>query len=141
MKIANDFVNNTSMHGCSFFGAPHSSSYLFKKLFWFIVVIFSLSLSGYLIYANTKSFMNTFTTISTNDKSKDLNDVYFPSLVICNINPLRKSFIYWIHENLQQSGMTDISIGEVFDVFGKQYFSTIFKIIPLHLGGCNSCSS
>ena len=121
MKIANDFVTNTSMHGWSFFGAPQSSTY--QKLFWFLVLIISFACSGYLIKENTVIFMTSFTIINLEDRSRDLDDVYFPSIVICNINPLRKSFIYWIHENLQKSGKTDVSIGEVFDVLGNQYFS------------------
>lgn len=121
MKVFEDFVSNTSLHGWSFFGAHNTSTA--HKIFWAIVLFTSFVISGILIKDNTVSFINSFTIINLEDRSAHLSDAYFPSLVICNINPLRKSFIYWVHESLQEAGRNDVSIGDLFNVFGNQYFS------------------
>ena len=42
-------------------------------------------------------------TIKTVDRTANLSDAFFPSIVICNINQLRKSFIYWLHDNIHQN--------------------------------------
>ena len=121
MKVFDDFVSNTSLHGWGFFGAHNTSSA--QKIFWAFVLLSSFLLSGLLIKENTMLFINSFTIINLEDRSADLSDAFFPSLVICNINPLRKSFIYWVHDSLQEVGRTDVSIADLFDVFGNQYFS------------------
>ena len=124
MKVFHDFVSNTSMHGWGFFGASNGS--YIQKIFWFFVILTSFIFSGWLIKENTITFMTSFTIINLEDRSRDLDQVHFPSVVICNINPLRKSFIYWLHDNLQASGGTDVTIKQVFDLIGSQYFRNSF---------------
>ena len=121
MKVFNDFVTNTSLHGWSFFGSPNGSTA--QKLFWFVVLTGSFFAAGYFIRLNVLIFANTYTIINIEDRTADLDNIHFPSVAICNINPLRKSFIYWIHRNLNAAGRTD-SVGDIFDAIGSQYFSS-----------------
>ena len=121
MKVFYDFVTNTSLHGWSFFGSSNSS--VAKKLFWFAVLSGSFFAAGYFIRLNILSFVNSYTIIKIEDRTSDLSNIHFPSVAICNINPLRKSFIYWIHENLNTTGRTD-SVKNIFDAIGSQYFSS-----------------
>ena len=126
MKVFNDFVSNTSMHGWSFFGSPNGSRT--QKLFWLIVLISVIVFGGYLLSNSIMIYMASYTIINVKDRTSSLDDIHFPSLVICNINPLRKSFIYWLHqeyhEELRKKGQTeDVSITDLFDVIGNLYFS------------------
>ena len=107
--------------GWSYFGAPQAS--YFKKLFWLLVILASFSVSLWLIHFQAEVYLLSYTKINIEDRSADLKDTYFPSVVICNVNPLRKSFIYWLQENLEINGWTNVSIKETFDLIGSQYFS------------------
>ena len=66
MKVIDDFISNTSLHGWSFFGAHNGSA--FQKVFWFLVLVGSFSFSAYLIKESTERFMDTFTIISLEDR-------------------------------------------------------------------------
>merc|ERR1711884_369091 len=70
------------------------------------------------------TFLTSYTIINIKDRTNSLEEIYFPSLVICNINPLKKSFIYWLHEEHGKSGKTNASISEIFDMVGNLYFSS-----------------
>ena len=129
MKVFNDFVTNTSLHGWSFFGSPTGST--FQKIFWFAVLSGSFFAAGYFIILNVNIFLSTYIIINIEDRTSDLDNIHFPSVAICNINPLRKSFIYWIHENLNDAGRTDASVGDIFDAIGSQYFSSNVNIDQL----------
>ena len=122
MKVFNDFVSNTSMHGWSFFGSPTGSRV--QRLFWFLILITAFGCSGFLLTHSIITFLTSYTIINIKDRTNSLEEIYFPSLVICNINPLKKSFIYWLHEELVKSGKADASISEIFDVVGNLYFSS-----------------
>ena len=126
MKVFNDFITNTSLHGWSFFGSPTGST--FQKIFWFAVLSGSFFAAGYFIILNVNIFLSTYIIINIEDRTSDLDNIHFPSVAICNINPLRKSFIYWIHENLNDAGRTDVSVGDIFDAIGSQYFSSNVNI-------------
>ena len=119
--VFNNFCSSTSMHGWSFFGSPQAS--FFQKLFWLLVILFSFAVSLKLIHFQSYFYLNSFIKINIEDRSADLEDTYFPSVVICNVNPLRKSFIYWLQENLEINDWKNISITNTFDLMFSQYFS------------------
>ena len=120
LGVFNNFCSTTSMHGWSFFGSPEASC--FQKFFWLVVILFSFSVSLWLIHIQTDLYLNSFTKINIEDRSAGLEDTYFPSVVVCNINPLRKSFIYWLRENIERSGLANVSSKDTFDLI-SQYFS------------------
>ena len=101
MKMFVNFCESTSMHGWIFFGSANAP--LKQRLFWLVVLSASLVTAALLIFLNTAAFMSSFTQIRTQDRTADLGHAYFPSVLVCNINQLRKSFIYWLHHNLGQS--------------------------------------
>ena len=37
---------------------------------------------------------STYIEVYTETRTASLDEVFFPSLVVCNVNPLRKSFMY-----------------------------------------------
>ena len=121
LGVFHNFCSSTSMHGWSFFGSPQASYW--QKLFWLLVILSSFSVSLWLIQIQTYFYLTSFVKINIEDRSADLGDTYFPSVVICNVNPLRKSFIYWLQENLEISGWTNVTIKDTFDLMFSQYFS------------------
>ena len=48
--------------------------------------------------------------------------------MICNISPLRKSFIYWLADNLELEG-EKISVSELFRVIAYNFFKTSHQSI------------
>ena len=121
MRGFQDFCCKTSLHGWVFLGEANSS--VSQKIFWVFVVIISCGASVYLLQDTVDNFMSYKTKINIEDRSADLQDTRFPSVVVCNINPMRKSFIYWLQDNLQKDGK-NVSLHEVFTLIGRQYFKT-----------------
>ena len=53
--------------------------------------MFSVVAGGFFLSNNTSEFLNA-TVQTTLDGSVPLSEVFFPSVVVCNINQIRKSF-------------------------------------------------
>ena len=115
-KIFTSFCEQTSMHGWVFIGSRHAPRG--QRIFWFSILSTFLVLAGYLMKQNISAYTNSVTTIKTVDRTANLSDAFFPSIVICNINQLRKSFIYWLHDNIHQNiRLNDQSPPSIVDVF------------------------
>ena len=67
--------------------------------------------------------------LNPKNRSRDLDNAFFPSAVFCNLNPLRKSFIYWIYENIRISDTewNNVTIEEIFQLIGSQFFELNWK--------------
>ena len=63
----------------------------FRCAFWTLIVTASVISGAYFLHDNTHEFLNS-TVQTTLDGSVALSEVYFPSVVVCNINQIRKSF-------------------------------------------------
>lgn len=63
----------------------------FRATFWSLIVFASVISGGFFLHDNTREFMNS-TVQTTLDGSVPLTEVFFPSIVVCNINQIRKSF-------------------------------------------------
>ena len=63
----------------------------FRSLFWTLIIMASVGSGGFFLHNNTSEFLNS-TVQTTLDGSVPLSEVYFPSVVVCNINQIRKSF-------------------------------------------------
>ena len=61
--------------------------------------------------------------VDIKDRSAPLDEAFFPSVVMCNISPLRKSFIYWLADNLKLEG-GEVSVSKLFQVIGYNFFKT-----------------
>ena len=74
--------------------------------------------------SSISTYVDSVTTIKIVDRTANLSDAYFPSVIICNINQLRKSFIYWLHENINQEWPQKyaINVDDVFSLVRKYYF-------------------
>ena len=103
------------MHGWTFIGSRSAS--FGQRIFWLFTLSTFMVLAGYLVKMNISAYDNSVTTIKIDDRTADLSDAYFPSVVICNINQLRKSFIYWLHENIHENGLLNEKSIHILDVF------------------------
>ena len=63
----------------------------FRSAFWTLIVMLSVVSGGFFLSNNTSEFLNA-TVQTTLDGSVPLSEVFFPSVVVCNINQIRKSF-------------------------------------------------
>ena len=122
------------MHGWVFIGSHNAPK--IQRIFWFSIIFTFLFLAGHLMKENITAYTNSVTTIKTVDRTANLSDAFFPSVVICNINQLRKSFIYWLHDNIRQNkSLTDRSTIKVVDVFSlvkNHYFRVEHEISENH---------
>jgi hypothetical protein len=89
------------MHGWGFIGTPSTSQA--QRLFWLLVIFSSAGAAVYLLQDTVDKFTDYTAKINIEDRSANLKEAYFPSVVVCNINHLRMSFIYWIHHKFQQN--------------------------------------
>ena len=85
------FCRNTSLHGWIYIGEKKASK--LQKSFWIFTIFMSILLAIFLAYKQTKDFMNA--TIATTLDSIDvpLTEIYFPSVVLCNNNQIRQSYL------------------------------------------------
>ena len=65
--------------------------------------------------------------LNPKNRSRDLDSAFFPTAVFCYLNPLRKSFIYWIYENIRISDTewNNVTIEEIFQLIGSQFFELV----------------
>ena len=121
------------MHGWAFLGSQHTS--LGQKIFWFSILSSLLAFAGYLMKGNISAYSESVTTIKIVDRTANLSDAYFPSVVICNINQLRKSFIYWLHDNIHENNLLkdkSTSIEDVFSIVKNHYFRVENEVSGKH---------
>lgn len=61
---------------------------------WAFVIITAMIGVSVLLYINIDEFIRSSVTYNLDSPTTPLSEVYFPSIVICNMNKLRKSFIF-----------------------------------------------
>ena len=117
----NDFCSQTSMHGWQFMGNRQFG--LCQALFWTLVISASMGALSFLSHQAISEYNDSTIKLDIKDRSAPLDEAFFPSVALCNINPLRKSFIYWLADNLKLDG-GEVSVSELFRVIGYNFFKT-----------------
>ena len=121
-----NFCRQTSMHGWQFIG---DRQFGFRQaLFWIFVILGSMGTLSLFSQEAISEYSASTVKVDIKDRSAPLDNAFFPSVMICNVNPLRKSFIYWLAENLKLEG-DEVSVGELFRVIGNNFFKTSNKSI------------
>ena len=120
-KWLHNFCDQTSMHGWRFIGDRQFGCG--QALFWTIVILGSMGALIFLSYLQLTEYTDSTIKVEIKDRSAPLDEAFFPSVVMCNISPLRKSFIYWLADNLEQEG-EDVSVAKLFQVVGYNFFKT-----------------
>ena len=58
----------------------------FKHIFWSGIVCIAMGWAATFLYSNTIDFMNSTVVITVDTMTAPLSEVFFPSVVVCNIN-------------------------------------------------------
>ena len=87
-----DFSRETSLDGWSFLSKPGLS--WIRRLFWIIAIIGSVSGAVYFNLMFLKEFFDATVLVTVKSASASLNNVIFPSIVVCNHNQVKNIRIY-----------------------------------------------
>merc|ERR1719278_1527181 len=113
------FCNDTSLHGWSYiprFSLAGSLGWL-HRILRFLLVLSSVCFAWYNVWNLFKEYYFEQTpVITTSTTTGSLNEVYFPSVTVCNLNQIRMSQAY-------RMGFKDIARSSaVSRLFIKKYF-------------------
>ena len=86
-----NFCQNTSLHGWIYIGEKTASK--LQKSFWIFTVFMSILLAIFLAYKQTKDFTNATIVTTLDSIDVPLTEIYFPSVVLCNNNQIRQSYL------------------------------------------------
>lgn len=89
------FCNQTSLHGWQYITQRQGTQGFwsgFKHIFWSVIVCVAMGCAAIFLYNNTIDFMNATVVTTVDTMTVPLSEVFFPSVVVCNINQVRKSF-------------------------------------------------
>merc|ERR1719151_520897 len=91
------FCDDTSLHGWSYiprFSLAGSLGWL-HRILWFLLVLSSVCFAWYNVWNLFKEYYFEQTpVITTSTTTGSLNEVYFPSVTVCNLNQIRMSQAY-----------------------------------------------
>ena len=81
----------TTLHGWQYLAS--SETKVVFKLFWSVIIFLSYCLATHFILANCKEYLDAKTITTIESTTSSLEHVKFPSLIICNLNQVTKSFM------------------------------------------------
>ncbi len=101
------FCESTSLHGFKFYSVSNfSPGHVF---FWTVVITTSIVSSAYIMKTHVEEFFGETVSYNLESPTVPLDDVFFPSVTICNMNALRKSFIQFLMTDPVISGLATFS--------------------------------
>ena len=57
-----------------------------RRLFWSVALVLALACSAFFVFSNTNDFMRATIVTSLDTQNVPLSEVFFPSVVVCNLN-------------------------------------------------------
>ena len=88
------FCQQTTIHGWQYIDSE--PGYL-KKITWCLIVLICVGSAGFFMIANIDQYMNSTTVTTIESSTTPLNEIRFPSVYICNVNPYtRGPIVYFI---------------------------------------------
>ena len=79
-----EFCEETTLNGWYYLAKQNIGK--IGRIYWGLVVLGSLVLSGFFIYGATNEFLQSTVIITVDSVTASLDKVLFPSLVVCNQN-------------------------------------------------------
>ena len=64
----------------------------FQRIFWTFILLLSITLSIVCLYQNIFDFKNATVITYIDSMTVPLSEIFFPSVVVCNMNQVRLSF-------------------------------------------------
>ena len=120
---ASEYYTKLSLHGFQYL--TDSGTGIFKKFFWLLVIAVGFTLLIYLGLNLQNDLTSKTTVMELEDRYAPLHDVIFPGTVICSPNKYRKSFVLWLHENLEKEDLfkgENISENLIKSMLDKAFF-------------------
>ena len=96
---AHEFCENLSLHGFQYLTDCRGG--ICKRIFWLLVILTGFCLLVFLGLKLREDLTSKTTDLELEEKYAPLHDVIFPGTVICSHNKYRKSFVLWLHKNLE----------------------------------------
>ena len=90
MEHFNSFCNNTNLHGWQYMAEQRFTK--LQKAFWGAILFLSTCCAIILIYNNVVIFQNATVVTTVDTMTAPLDDIFFPSISVCNLNQARRSF-------------------------------------------------
>ena len=90
METFNSFCRHTTLHGWQYMA--EQSFTRIQKLFWGLIICVSFACATVLIYNNLLIFKNATVVTTVDTMTAPLDDIFFPSITVCNLNQARRSF-------------------------------------------------
>lgn len=84
------------------------------------MIIASMSCLSVLLYMNIDEFIRSSVSFNLESATTPLSEVYFPSIAICNMNKLRKSFIYTL---LKDPALSNNDYNDLLQVIDKVFIN------------------
>ena len=86
MGLLDSFCGDTSLHGYQYIGRRE------RRPLWAGIVISSIILAVYFLGYNISEYMSSFTTTSLQTTTSSLDNIFYPSVTVCNMNQIRQVF-------------------------------------------------
>ena len=90
IKGVSAYCQQTSLHGWQYLDSEKG---FLQKIFWFAIVLMVLSISIFFVVNHTQTYLTSTTMTYIQSTTQSLNDIQFPSLFICNVNLVTKTFL------------------------------------------------
>ena len=66
-----------------------------RQPFWAMIILMSISFAVYFVAYNTNEYLQSFTVTNLKSTTSSLDNIYFPSVTVCNMNQIR-----FVHEKM-----------------------------------------
>ena len=88
---------------------------------WTLVVLASLTLSGYFLYTNLEDYRDDTTIVTLYDQQATLDDnVFFPSVTICSSNQIRLAHSTQLLGTLHSTHLARLTFLKAIGIFTEQ---------------------
>ena len=84
MGLWASFCGDTSLHGYQYIGRRE------KRPLWTGIVLMSMILAVGFVGYNIYEYMDSFTTTTIQTTTSSLDNVFYPSVTVCNMNQIRQ---------------------------------------------------
>ncbi len=115
------FCQCTGLHGWNFLA--ESGRGAFHVTFWLTVIVLSTISACFLVFGNIAEFADSSVSYDLATPTHPLEDVFFPSLVMCNFNRLRSSFVWAL---VNDGSLGNASYLEIRQLVERTFIKVIF---------------
>ena len=91
-----EFCGRTSLHGWNHLSESSiQKAYTRKggKYLWCFIITLSIGITSFFLFTSVDDFTSKHVVTNIDTTTASLHDVHFPSIIICNINQIRKSIL------------------------------------------------